>query len=160
MASTTTTSRTTTTSPSPTTTTAATSSSHKKAPVLTAQSATQPSVKSESINSSSTEKTARRVAVDKVRTKWEQATFGKSAQSVTLEEHVKNLTSPSQEVRRASAERLQYFQPEALRAISKILLTVASSDSDTWTATYAYRAYLRQLKEKELKIHPTEGSTS
>ena len=102
----------------------------------------------------SPESGARKASVDKIRAKWEQATFGKSAHTVTLEEHVKNLSSPLPEMRRASAEQLQYFPPEALRAISKLLLTLSSTDYDSWTAAYAYRAYLRQLKEKEFKIHP------
>ena len=91
---------------------------------------------------------------DKVRAKWELATFGKSARSVTIEEHVKNLTSPNQEVRRASAEMLRYSDPDVLRPLSKLLQHVAANDPDPWTASYAYNAYLRQLKERELKIHP------
>jgi hypothetical protein len=112
-------------------------------------------------HSPSTESTAKRkISVDKVRAKWEQATFGKAAKDVTLEEHVKNLSSTVQEVRRASAEQLRYFQPEVLRPIAKLLLNVASTDSDTWTASYAYRAYLRQLKERELKINPDTRPTA
>jgi hypothetical protein len=101
-----------------------------------------------------TEETGAQKKPDKVRAKWELATFGKSARSVTIEEHVKNLTSPRQELRRASAEILRFSDSEVLRPISKLLLHVATNDPDQWTASYAYRAYLRQLKEKELKIYP------
>lgn len=149
------------TSPTPATTVSARqvlvttdqSAPKKSDPVKTAKKDTT-ATKTGTNNTSANTGSAKKVVVDKVRAKWEQATFGKSLQSVTLEELVKNLTSPVQEVRRASAERLQYCKPEELRAISKLLLSVASTDSDTWTATYAYRAYLQQLKEKELKIHP------